>query len=162
MLEFCAKTLSLLTGKRPTTKVLIVGATPSRRVRSLSNIPGVTVTGSVSDVQPYVRRAALSIAPLNIARGTQNKILESLAMGVPAVCSELVAAGADVVPGEHVQTARTPEQYVDAILRLLNDPRERQKFAVAGRERMLSHHNWGNSMTRLDQIIDDCLTMARV
>ena len=66
---------------------MIVGADPSPKVRQLGAIPGVTVTGSVPDVRPYVRRSALMVAPLNIARGTQNKILEAMALGVPVVTS---------------------------------------------------------------------------
>ena len=67
-------------------------------------------------------RAALTVAPLQIARGTQNKILESMAMGVPVVCSERASAGVDAVAGEHLLTARNTEQYVEAIVRLLAAP----------------------------------------
>jgi hypothetical protein len=84
MVDFCAQTLPLLRARRPGIKLAIVGADPVPAVRRLAEIPGVTVTGSVKDVRPHVRRAALTVAPLVIARGTQNKILESLAMGVPS------------------------------------------------------------------------------
>ena len=126
----------------------------------LGELPGVTVTGSVPEVQPFVHKAALSVAPLGIARGTQNKILESLAMGVPCICSELAAGGVDAVPGEHLLTASTPQEYARAILRLVSDPDERRKFAEAGRSRVVSNHSWSSSMKKLDSIIDRCLARA--
>jgi len=161
MFEFCRSTLPLLRERLPGIRLQIVGASPSRRVRRLGRLTGVTVTGSVPEVQPFVRRSALTVAPLAIARGTQNKILESLAMGVPVVCSEAAAGGVNVVPGEHLLVCRSPRDYAEAILRLLERPDERRRFAVAGRERMVSHHSWESSMRLLDRIIDDCLSGRR-
>ena len=77
-----------------------------------------TVTGSVPDVRPYVRRSAL-VAPLNIARGTQNKILEAMAMGVPVVASSVAAGGVDAVPEQHFLTANNHDERAAAVLRLL-------------------------------------------
>ncbi|MDL1859470.1 TIGR03087 family PEP-CTERM/XrtA system glycosyltransferase [Betaproteobacteria bacterium PRO7] len=157
MFWFCEHVLPLLRERRPNVKLAIVGADPPPPVRKLGELPGVTVTGSVPKVQPYVTRSALTVAPLAIARGTQNKILEAMAMGVPVVSSRVAAGGVDAIAGEHLLVAETPEQYRDAILRLLEDPSERARLAAAGRARVLSHHAWGSSMKRLDAIIDKCL-----
>jgi sugar transferase (PEP-CTERM/EpsH1 system associated) len=157
MFDFCARTLPLLRARRPSIKLLIVGADPSPRVQRLADLPGVSVTGSVADVRPYLRRSALMAAPLNIARGTQNKILEAMASGVPVVTSRIAAGGVDAVDGEHFLVASTPEEYAAAILRILDDPAERQRLSRAGRARMLSHHAWEKSMQRLDAIIERCL-----
>ena len=62
-------------------------------------------------------------------------------MSTPNV-DALAAKGVDVIPGEHVLTANTPAEYVDAILRLLENHEERKRFSEAGRARVLSHHNW--------------------
>ena len=161
MFDFCRDVLPLLRERRPELRLTIVGADPSPAVRRLGRVPGVTVTGSVPQVGPHVQRAALSVVPLSIARGTQNKILESLAMGVPVVSSELAAGGVDAVPGEHLLTVREPRDYRDAILRLVDAPVERARFAAAGRARMLSHHAWARSMQVLDTIIEDCVTEGR-
>jgi glycosyltransferase involved in cell wall biosynthesis len=107
----------------------------------------------VPDVRPHVRRAALTVAPLAIARGTQNKILESMAMGVPVVCSREASGGVDAVAGEHLLVASEPGEWVEAIDRVLGDAALRTRLAVAGRERVLSHHSWAASMRRLDGII---------
>ncbi len=157
MFDFCARTLPLVRARRPNVKLLIVGADPSSAVRKLGELPGVTVPGSVPDIRPYLQRSALMVAPLNIARGTQNKILEAMASGVPVVASRVAAGGVDAVADEHFAVASTPEEHAQAILRILGDPAERRRLAVAGRERMLSHHAWDRSMLRLDRIIDRCL-----
>ena len=158
MIHFCKHILPLLQKSKPSTKLVIIGANPSEEIKKLANLPGVTVTGTVDDVRPYVRRSALMIAPLEIARGTQNKILEAMAMGVPVVCSKLAAGGIDAVPGEHFLQAEYAEEYVEAILTILENLETREKFAKAGRERMLKNHHWPNSMARLDQIVDRCIT----
>ena len=157
MFEFCRATLPLLKQKRPGIKLLIVGADPTPAVRRLAEIPGVTVTGSVPDVRPFIRRSAAMVAPLNIARGTQNKILEAMAMGVPVISSRIAAAGVDAVAEEHLLVGSTAAEYANAILRILDNPQERARLAHAGRERMLSHHAWPRSMQRLDRIISTCL-----
>lgn len=161
MFDFTKNTWPLLRQRHPDLKLQIVGADPSKEVWALAEIPGVEVTGSVPEVQPYVRKAVCTVAPLNIARGTQNKILEALAMGVPTVCSGLAAGGVDAVPGEHFLTADTPKEYADAISRLVEDPAERRRFSEAGRARMLDNHSWASSMKRLDSIIDETVTRWR-
>lgn len=161
MVDFCKRTLPLVRARWPDLKLLIVGANPSRQVRRLAELAGVTVTGFVPDVRPYVHRSAATVAPLTIARGTQNKILESMAMGVPVVASEQAAGGVDAVPGEHLLVAATPEEYSEAILRLLGTPAERMRYAHAARERMLSHHNWQRSVEGLRVQLADNLPASR-
>jgi sugar transferase (PEP-CTERM/EpsH1 system associated) len=161
MFDFCAKVLPRLQAVRPQLKLMIVGADPSLAVQRLGMLPGVTVTGSVPDVRPFLRRAALMVAPLNIARGTQNKILEAMAMGIPVVTSRVAAGGVDASSPEHFLVASAPEEYAAAILRILDDPAERSRLSLAGRERMLSHHDWEKSMQRLDGIIARCLDGKR-
>jgi len=157
MFTFCEHVLPLLRQRRPQVKLCIIGADPSAAVRRLGALPNVTVTGSVPDVRPYVRASALMVAPLNIARGTQNKILEAMAMGVPVVTSPLAANGVDAIAGEHLLVARNNVEYVDEILRILDQPAERARLAFAARQRMLSHHSWEASMRRLDTIVDRCV-----
>lgn len=157
MQRFCKAVWPLLRERRPTMKLLIVGADPSPAIRALGELPGVTVTGSVPDVRPYIRGSALMVAPLAIARGTQNKILEAMAMGVPVVTSRVAAGGVDAEPERHLLVADTPQELADAVLRITQHPQERARLAQAGRERMLSHHAWPHSMQRLDGIVERCL-----
>jgi sugar transferase (PEP-CTERM/EpsH1 system associated) len=161
MLSFCKDVMPMICRRRPGTKLWIVGANPSRAVCALGRLPNVTVTGSVDDVRPYLYRSAVNVAPLTIARGTQNKVLEAMAMGVPVVTSEQAAGGVDAVPNEHFLTASTREGYRDAVLRLLDSPKDRELFARSGRARMLSHHNWENSMNKLSVLIEKCLANSQ-
>jgi sugar transferase (PEP-CTERM/EpsH1 system associated) len=158
MFDFCRNTLPLIRAQRPDVKLIIVGADPSAAVLKLGELPGVTVTGSVPDVRPYVLRSAVMVAPLNIARGTQNKVLEAMAMGVPVVVSRVAAGGVDAVDGVHFLVGNGPDDYARACLALMNDPTERARFARAGRERMLTNHDWSASMRRLDGIVERLLT----
>jgi hypothetical protein len=154
MTRFCGQTWPLLKSRRPGLKLLIVGADPSPAMRKLGDLPGVTVTGSVPDVRPFVRKSALMVAPLNIARGTQNKILEAMAMGVPVVTSPIAAGGVDAESGKHFLVADTPQAYANAIMEIIDSPAVRGRLAAAGRQRMLVQHAWPRSMARLDGIID--------
>jgi glycosyltransferase involved in cell wall biosynthesis len=158
MQRFCEEVWPLLRAQRPAMRLLIVGAEPSPKIRALGELPGVTVTGSVPDVRPYVRRSALMVAPLAIARGTQNKILEAMAMGVPVVTSRAAAGGVDAEAGRHLLVADGPQELAAAILRIVTDPQERARLATSGRDRMLSHHAWPRSMQRLDAIIERCVS----
>jgi hypothetical protein len=157
---FCDAVLPRLRSRRPGVKLVVIGADPSRAVRRLAERQGVTVTGSLADVRPPAWRAAVSIAPLRIARGTQNKILESLAMGIPVVCSSLAARGVDAIPGEHLLTADGASELTEMILRVLSDRGERRRLAEAGRTRVLARHSWKDSMRQFDRLIDECLHAA--
>jgi sugar transferase (PEP-CTERM/EpsH1 system associated) len=160
MQRFCDAVWPLLKARRPSMKLLIVGADPSLAMRALGERPGVTVTGSVPDVRPYIRGSALMVAPLAIARGTQNKILEAMAMGVPVVTSSAAAGGVDAEAGQHLLVADSADEVARAVLRIVEQPAERARLAAAGRDRMLSHHAWPRSMQRLDRMIENCLRNA--
>jgi sugar transferase (PEP-CTERM/EpsH1 system associated) len=150
---FCRDVLPPLRAWRSSIRLDIVGANPSAEIRRLGDLAGVTVTGTVPDVRGFVTRAALTIAPLAIARGTQNKILESMAMGVPVVCSPHAAGGVDAVPGEHILVADTASDYVAKIQTLLESADVRHRLAAAARARVLTHHTWPSSMRQLDKLV---------
>jgi sugar transferase (PEP-CTERM/EpsH1 system associated) len=158
MMRFCERSLPLIRARRPNLRLQIVGADPSRSVRRLGRLPGVIVTGSVPDVRPYLARSALAVAPLEIARGTQNKILEAMAAGVPVIASRRAAQGVDATEGEHLLACETAQEYAAAIERVLSDPDERRRLSRAGRDRVLRRHRWEDSMRRLDGIIERCMS----
>jgi polysaccharide biosynthesis protein PslH len=158
VIGFCRDVLPLIRARRPGVTLEIVGAEPPAKIRELGRLPGVTVTGSVPDVRPYALASAVSIAPLKIARGTQNKILEAMAMGVPTVSSAAAAGGVDGEPGRNLLTAGTPREFADAVLYVLENPAERQRLSEAARARVLSHHSWKQSMAKLDRIVEEHAT----
>ncbi len=157
VLMFCEQVLPAIRARRPRTRMRVVGAAPSRAIRALHGIDGVEVTGTVDDVRPYVHGSAMTVAPLRIARGTQNKILESMAMGVPVVASSMAVRGIDAVAPDHILAADAPEEFADAVVSLLEDPRRREQLSRSGRDRVLSHHSWRTALDRLDGLVADCL-----
>ena len=123
----------------------------------LNELPGVTVTGTVDDIRKHVQSCEVMVAPLVIARGTQNKILEGMAMGLPVISSHLAARGVDAVVGEHILAATTPKEYADEIVGIFDNPDKRVKLAKAGRERVLSHHNWPHAMALMAKCFDQTI-----
>jgi sugar transferase (PEP-CTERM/EpsH1 system associated) len=153
VLWFCREVLPLVQARRPKSRLVVVGAAPPRSILALHGHGGVEVTGTVDDVRPFARRAALTVAPLFIARGTQNKILESMAMGVPVVASAAAARGVDAEPEQDLLTGTSAAEFAEAVVRILADPAQRRRLAEAGRQRVLSHHSWTASLERLDGLL---------
>jgi len=161
VLSFCEQIFPQLQAKYPDVTFTVIGACPPSNIMALNDMPGVTVTGTVDDIRTYVRNSAVMVTPLEIARGTQNKILEGMAMGVPVISSRTAARGVDAVVGEHILAATTPDEYVAHISRLFDDEGERDRLAKAGRERVTTHHNWPRAMSLFNEAIERCLTIAK-
>src|SRR5690606_27432782 len=87
--------LPLISNRHPQARFAIVGRAPTDEVRALEKLPGVTVTGEVADVRPWLAAADAAVAPLLLARGVQNKLLEAMAMARPVVASAAAAEGID-------------------------------------------------------------------
>jgi len=161
VLSFCRNIFPVLQEKYPDVTFTVIGAEPPGNIMALNGVSGVTVTGTVDDIRPYVRKSALMVTPLEIARGTQNKILEGMAMGVPIVSSRTSARGVDAVAGEHILTATTPDEYITHISSIFDDEGERSRLAKAGRARVISHHNWPRAMALFTDCIERCLAIGR-
>lgn len=128
--------------RRPQSDLLIIGSNPVPAVRRLADIPGVRLAGPVPDVRPYLAEAAVSVAPLRIARGLQNKVLEALAMGKAVIATPQAREGLDVQPGRHLLEAATPAEWIQSTLELLDDPTLRASLGRAGRAFVEQHHRW--------------------
>lgn len=139
----------------PGAEVRVVGADPSAEIRRLARIDGVTVTGFVKDVRPYLNEATVAIAPLRIARGTQNKILECMAAGIPVVSTGQAAKGIAATPGEHLLVADNAEDFSRDVLELLRDTEWRKRLATAARAQVEQAHAWPASMRILDQVLEE-------
>jgi sugar transferase (PEP-CTERM/EpsH1 system associated) len=139
---FCEEILPAIRRCRPDAKVYLVGRQPVPQVRRLADLPGVDVVGQVPDVRPYVARAAVTVVPLRIARGLQNKVLEALAMGRPVVATPAALQGLEAKDGIHLLAAQSPTEWVDTVLRLLADPTLGQELGSAGRHYAETYHRW--------------------
>jgi sugar transferase (PEP-CTERM/EpsH1 system associated) len=136
----------------PDCRLEIVGAEPSPRVQKLSQEPGVTVTGFVPDLNEYLNRAAVFVAPLRFAAGVQNKVLEAMAAGRPVVTSSVVNAGLGAQPGRDLFVADEVDAIVDGVVQLLQDERLRAQVGRAGLEFVLQKYNWDHVAKRVKEI----------
>ena len=112
--------------------------------------PDVSVTGTVPDVRPYLQHAAAVVAPLRLARGVQNKILEAMAMARPVVASLTCTRGIDAQPGTELLPALEVEDYVQQINTLLASPERAAAIGQAGRQRVLRNYSWDAHLSGID------------
>ncbi len=150
---FAREVLPLLRREDPRFHFTIVGGNPSPRVTELAREPGVTVTGRVADVRPYLAHAALVVAPLRVARGIQNKVLEAMAMARPVVATPQALEGIDAAPGEELVVADGAAEFAAAVARLAGDP-ERDAMGRRARARVTEHYGWEASLRPLDALLD--------
>jgi sugar transferase (PEP-CTERM/EpsH1 system associated) len=139
--------------KVPDARLLIVGRNPTPRIEDLARHPGVVVIGSVPDVRTYIAQAALVIAPLQIARGVQNKVLEAMASQRLTICSPAAAEGIDAEDGRHFLVAHDPEQWAAHVERGFNDIAYRQRIAAAAREQVETAYAWSSRLEPMLKLI---------
>jgi sugar transferase (PEP-CTERM/EpsH1 system associated) len=129
----------------------IVGANPSPAVRALAELPRVHVTGSVPDMRPYLAHASVAVAPLRIARGIQNKVLEAMAMARPVVASPEAHEGVRAVAGRDLLVADGAEAMAAAVTQVLAGGMT--GLGTAARAAVLAGYDWNATLARLDDIL---------
>jgi sugar transferase (PEP-CTERM/EpsH1 system associated) len=136
----------------PDVRLFIVGNRPSKTVQRLASDPGVIVTGFVPDVREYVARG-VSIAPLRIARGIQNKVLEAMAMGRPIVVTPQAFEGIDAVPGRDLMVAADEHEFAARTIECLQDPGHAGRLGKAARARAEQRYSWSKNLALLDELL---------
>lgn len=138
----------------PEVQFAIVGSRPASEVQKLAQHPGVLVTGNVSDVRPYLAHAACAVAPLRIARGVQNKVLEAMAMARPVVVTPQAAEGIRARAELDFELAQDGGCFATAVLHHLTgaDP----AMGLAARVCILANYDWQRNLSA----VDDCFEPA--
>jgi len=154
---FARDVLPAVRERHPEAHFSIVGARPSRAVLALGELDGVRVTGFVDDTRDWLRRAAIAVAPLRIARGIQNKVLEALAMGLPVVGSTPATQGVEGTPGQDFLLADGAQATIAAVCSLLGDPDEAARLGRTGRTLVETSYDWEKLLKHLDQILAEAL-----
>jgi polysaccharide biosynthesis protein PslH len=148
----------LLRPSIPDLEVLIVGRDPTQRILEAgARTRGVTVTGFVEDIRPYIEKARLYVAPIRYASGLQNKILEALAMEIPVVTTPVVMEGLRV-DGQALPPVLTGRAAVDlaaSIIALLHNEIDRSRLARDGREYVSANFEWKRGAALLEQLCQD-------
>jgi len=145
---FAAEVFPQLRAAFPALRFYIVGARPAPAVLALGQTPGIVVTGTVPDVRPYIAHAQLAVAPLRIARGIQNKVLEAMAMATPVVVSPQALEGIDAVPGTDLLLADGAAAFVAAVSALLTTADD--AIGLVARARVERQYSWPSNLARIE------------
>lgn len=140
--------------RHPEARFQIVGRNPTPQVRQLATQPGIEVTGPVPDIRPYLARAAVAVAPLQIARGIQNKVLEALAMGCPVMASPDALDGLAAQDCDGVTAADTCETWINRLLLVLESPQRRSQLGLAARQHVERDYQWGRQLAPLARLLE--------
>jgi sugar transferase (PEP-CTERM/EpsH1 system associated) len=157
---FARDVLPLLrAGSGPAPAFFIVGASPAPAVRALAALPGVHVTGSVPDVRPYLAHAQVAVAPLQIARGIQNKVLEAMALRRPVVASTAAFEGIHATAGQDILVADGAAETARLVAEVLAG--RHPGLGERGRRAVCTGHDWAATLRKLDEAFDGPAAMPR-
>lgn len=152
-LWFAEKVLPIVRKAHPSACFYAVGARPSKGLNTLRG-DGVVITGTVDDVRPYLAHAAAVVAPLRIARGIQNKILEALAMQKPVVATSIATQALGVKNGMELWVADDPDAFAQAVIAAISGP-DNSRIAIAGRRHVEENYDLARVFNKLDILLAD-------
>ncbi|PIV73932.1 MAG: sugar transferase [Rhodocyclales bacterium CG17_big_fil_post_rev_8_21_14_2_50_68_7] len=150
---FADEVLPAIRAREPHARFHVVGMNPAPQVQALAQRPGVAVSGRVPDVRPYLQHARAVVAPLRIARGIQNKVLEAMAMARPVVASPGCAGPLGAAPGREIEVARSAGEFAARTLAVL-EPARAASLGAAARARVLADYDWEAHLRRFDRLLD--------
>lgn len=150
---FCHEVWPLVIAKKPDAVFAVVGKSPAPAVKQLASREGVRLVGPVADVRPYVAQSRFSVAPLQIARGVQNKVLEAMAMGKPVVASPQALEGLAVEAGREALSASSPGEWADVMLKMYADDRLTRTLGNQARLYVQAHHAWSVCLAPLTEAL---------
>ena len=146
---------------RSDVKVEIVGKDPSREIRNymkryvvngVDRSSQISVSGTVPDIRPYLRRATVSVAPVAYGAGIQNKVLEAMACATAVVATPQAVSAIQAVAGRDVLVADEPASFARHILSLLADPSHRRDIGFSGRRYVEANHLWSTIAGALEEV----------
>jgi len=134
---------------------MIAGRSPDARVlKAVQGLTGVTVSGTVEDVRPYLWGAKISIVPIRIGSGTRLKIYECMAAGVPVVSTTVGAEGLSYEDGTDIVIEDDPSSFADACVRLLSEDAARRSIANNALEKMQGMNSWEAASREFEAILE--------
>jgi sugar transferase (PEP-CTERM/EpsH1 system associated) len=147
---FANAILPLIRQVEPDARFTVAGANPSRETQGLADLGGVTVTGRVPDIRPFLARCTAAVAPMRIARGIQNKVLEAMAMARPVVLTSGALEGIDAIPGQDVLLADTEQDFANACLGAIQGLHP--GIGASARGRIVRDYDWDTCLAALDTL----------
>jgi len=153
---FAREVFPALKSRRSDAEFVVVGSNPPPEVKELANTDGISVTGYVDDIRPYLESAIVAVVPMQVAVGIQNKILEAMAMGLPVVATPI--ATRPFGPGfSGIIEANTVVDTTDEVLRLLDAPQAAAEVGQTGRGEVVENFSWQHSVDKLEKIYNELL-----
>lgn len=137
-------------------RFIVAGMNPVAPVRKLAQLRGVEITGFVEDILPYYHRADIFVAPLRIARGVQNKILQAFACGLPVVATAMGAEGIDCRDGEQILLADSPDEFFERIVSLLEDREQYESVRRNALALVKTRYSWNGRLSPLLDMLKQC------
>lgn len=151
---FVAESWPKVRARFPDARLYVVGSKPNAAILALHDRDGVTVTGRVPETPPWFDRASVAIAPLRLARGVQNKVLEAMSMGLPVVCTPSAAQGLGPVDGSMLRVAADAAAIADEVLALFADPARARTIGAAAARFVREHFRWETQFAELDRVLE--------
>jgi polysaccharide biosynthesis protein PslH len=152
ILWFSQQVLPRIRVAHPDAHLYVVGKSPHSRLASIAQAPGVTLTGFVDDVRPYIAAAAVYIVPLLTGGGTRLKVLEAMAMAKPMVCTTLGCEGIPAVAGQDLLIADLADAFADGVVTLLRNEALRSDLGRSARHFVEQHFDWHQVTAPLEQV----------
>ena len=150
---FAREVLPIVHAAIPDTQFLIVGSNPSRQVRMLADLPGVIVTGTVKDVRPYLSEAGVSVVPVKVSQGIQNKILEALASGLPVVATRAALGGMASTRDLPVAEADDAPAFAEHVIKFLKNPLTNGQIETCRRMLKLNY-DWDTNLSAFERLFE--------
>jgi glycosyltransferase involved in cell wall biosynthesis len=144
----------LVREKIPTAQLRLVGLHSEATLRDLASQPGVTVVGTVPDIQPELARACVAVAPIHIGGGTRIKILEAFAASRAVVSTTVGAEGLSATDGDTILLRDDDRGFADAIVRLLHDRALATSMGARARDLAVSQYDWSLSALRFEALLN--------
>lgn len=137
----------------PSALFAMVGVNPGKKLKKYHDGQNVLVTGGVPQVEPYFTQATVSVAPLRVAAGMQNKVAQALGLGVPVVATSQAVGWMTPKGRAFVETAADEEAFAQKVTEILKNPRKARVKAIRGRRYILKTYRWENSGRMLEEIL---------
>ncbi len=153
VVQFAAETWPLVRAQFGDACFAIVGRNPAASVNALNGANGIVVTGEVPDPRDWIAAADIVVAPLLLARGIQNKVLEAMAMAKPVIASPAAAEGIDARPGRDLIVTDGARQTADAIATLARDPAQCRSIGAMARARVEARYGWDAQLAALPEVL---------
>jgi len=155
VINFAENIFPFIKKEIPAAKFVVAGSEPGKKVLELNKEKDIHVTGFVDDLREHIRSATVSVAPMRYGAGMQNKILESMALGVPVVTSSLGFEGIRAEKDKDIIVEDQPEKFANKVVTLMKDEELRKSFSESGRFLVENHYTWKSALEKLGFLLNE-------